>query len=100
MFCPTHVGSAPIPARLQKAADGEPQAFDAGELVRVRTEERLSVIVLPTDGRAANCDTSADMPDVSACCVPIALVRTPAAEHGVLRWVEIADLVRAETAGP
>jgi hypothetical protein len=73
---------------------GKVPTFEAGEVVRVRDEQWLSAVVLPT-GRA--CDVPEDAPDLGAvCCVPIALVRTPAEdEYGVKRWVEISDLRRA-----
>lgn len=72
-------------------------AFEAGDLVQVRTEETLSVVVLPTD-RAPECVPD-NVPDVGVCCVPIVLIRTPVGEDGVLRWVEAADLTRVESAG-
>ena len=70
-----------------------PAVFAEGDVVRVRNEEGLSVVALPTD-RPSTCELDG-IPDVHICCVPIALVRTPI-EDGVLRWVEIRDLTRAE----
>jgi hypothetical protein len=73
--------------------------YEPGDLVKVRREELVSVIVAPTT-RPPGCELPGDTPDVSICCVPIALVRTPANdENSVLRWVEVADLVCAESAG-
>jgi hypothetical protein len=72
-------------------------AFEAGAVVQVRTEETLSVVVLPTD-RAPECVPDG-VPDIGVCCVPIALVRTPPEEDGALRWVEVADLSPAGPAG-
>jgi hypothetical protein len=96
--CPAHVGPVPIPARVLQSPAAKVRTFNAGDLVRVRTEESLSVIVLPTDERAAACDVPAGTPEVTVCCVPLALVRTPADdEHGTLRWVEAADLLQVET---
>jgi hypothetical protein len=68
--------------------------FEAGDVVRVRNEEFLSVVVLPT-GRA--CEVPDDAPDLGAvCCVPVALVRTPLdGKDGAKRWVEISDLTGA-----
>lgn len=64
-----------------------------GDLVRVSQEEELSVVLLPTD-RRADC-LPEGVPQVTVCCVPIALVRTPADdENGAKRWVEISDLTR------
>lgn len=77
-------------------------AYEPGDLVTVRREEQISVIVAPTT-RPPDCELPDDTPDVTVCCVPIALVRTPAADDaGALRWVEVADLVRveAESAAP
>lgn len=95
--CPDHIGTAPIPAHVLPAPPADARTFDAGAVVRVRTEEHLSVIVLPTDGRAAVCDVPAGTPEVTVCCVPLALVRTPADdEGGTLRWVEVADIEPAQ----
>jgi hypothetical protein len=67
--------------------------INQGDLVRVRQEEELSVVVLPTD-RRADC-LPEGVPEVYVCCVPIALVRTPVDdENGAKRWVEIRDLTR------
>ena len=68
--------------------------FSEGDVVKVRQEDELSIVVLPTD-RAPEC-VPEDVPDVGICCVPIALIRTPI-EDGVLRWVELRDLTRVET---
>lgn len=67
--------------------------FEPGDVVRVRDEPSLSAVILPTH-RA--CEVPEDVPDLGGlCCVPIALVRTPADdENGVKRWVEIRDLTR------
>ena len=70
-----------------------PVVFAEGDVVRVRDEEMLSIVALPTD-RPSTCELDG-IPDVHICCVPIALVRTPV-DDGVLRWVEIRDLTRAE----
>lgn len=71
-------------------------AYEPGDLVTVRSEEQVSIIVAPTT-RPPDCEFPAGTPDVTVCCVPIALIRTPAGdEDGVLRWVEVADLTRAE----
>lgn len=69
--------------------------FEPGDVVRVRTEEMLSVVVVPAHRK---CEIPANAPDLGAqCCVPIALVRTPAHEKdGILRWVEPRDLARAD----
>ena len=67
--------------------------INEGDLVRVRQEEDLSVVILPTDRRADRLPEG--VPEVTLCCVPIALVRTPADdENGAKRWVEIRDLTR------
>jgi len=96
--CPAHVGTAPIPPHvLDVPAARADRSFNAGDRVRVRDEESVSLVMLPTDGRAARCDIPADTPDLTVCCVAVALVRTPADdEGGVLRWVELADLARVE----
>ena len=75
--------------------DQRPKAFDKGDVVKVRLEDELSVIVLPTDHAPDPDDLPEELPEVFICCVPIALVRTPI-EDGVLRWVEIRDLTRVE----
>lgn len=76
-------------------SSGEVSRFEPGDVVRVREEELLSVVVLPTH---RPCEVPDDAPDLGGlCCVPIALVRTPVNdEHGVKRWVEISDLTRVE----
>jgi hypothetical protein len=71
--------------------------FAVGDVVQVRREEVLSAVVLPTDG-PPDC-VPEGLPDVGLCCVPIALVRTPAGdENGALRWVQISDLMLADPA--
>lgn len=69
--------------------------FTQGDVVRVRDEAWLSVITQPTDG-PPTCDPDL-LPEVSVCCVPIALVRPLDDPDGALRWVEIADLTAADT---
>jgi hypothetical protein len=95
--CPDHDGAVEIPERVRVAEctvgtrPGEP-TLCVGDVVRVRDEEVMSVVVLPTDG-PADCEPD-EIPDVAICCVPIALVRTPP-DGEALRWVEISDLTRA-----
>ena len=67
----------------------DPPVFEAGDMVRVRSEPWTSEVVVPTH-RRPDCMPK-DTPDIGVCCVPIALVRPPP-ERGVLRWVEVADL--------
>jgi hypothetical protein len=68
-------------------------AFSQGDVVKVRDEEELSVVILPSDGSADFIPE--DIPEPFLCCVPIALVgrfsdgRDP-------RWVEPRDLTRAD----
>jgi hypothetical protein len=84
-------------AGRRQAADSGNVVFAVGDTVRVRSEEQLSVVVLPTDrppDGPADCAPE-DVPDVDVCCVPVALVRT-AVEGGVLRWVQISDLTRVD----
>jgi hypothetical protein len=94
--CPAHVGAVPIPAHvLSIPAARADRHFDAGDRVRVCDELAESLVMLPADGRAASCDIPADTPDLTVCCVPVALIRSPADdEDGVLRWVELEDLAR------
>lgn len=68
--------------------------YERGDVVRVRDEPWLSIVALPTHER---CEVPPDAPDLGAmCCVPIALVRSPADdENGPLRWVELQDLTPA-----
>lgn len=68
--------------------------FDKGDVVRVRREPGLSVVVLPTYCTPQPEDIPENVPDLTVCCVPVALVRTPTPddEVGVLRWVELRDL--------
>jgi hypothetical protein len=81
------MGTVSKVAEMRRVADGVGLVFVTGDVVRVRGEDVLSVVVLPT-GYA-----SGDGPGVWECCVPIALVRTPAGdEDGVRRWVQIGDL--------
>lgn len=75
--------------------DRSGRAFDKGDIVRVRLEEGLSVVVLPTHHAPDPNDVPDELPEVFICCVPIALVRTPI-EEGELRWVEVRDLKRAD----
>lgn len=91
LACPNHVGTVPIPDRVLVTESGR-SALGVGDVVRVRDEDVLSVIVLPTNG-PAQCEPEG-IPDVTICCVPIALVRTPP-DGETLRWVEISDLTRA-----
>jgi hypothetical protein len=74
---------------------GTVRALEPGAVVRVRSEETLSVVVLPTDG-PPDC-VPEGVPDVGVCCVPIALVSTPV-NDGELRWVQISDLTRVDPA--
>jgi hypothetical protein len=76
-------------------ADAKAPRYEPGDVVRVRCEERLSVVVLPTH---RECQPPADVPDLGdLCCVPIVLIRTPTEDaDGVLRWVEVRDLTRIE----
>lgn len=67
--------------------------FAEGDLVRVRTEPALSVIIQPAD-RPATCDLG-ELPPLTVCCVPIALVRPAADPAGPRRWVELTDLSAA-----
>lgn len=78
-----------------------PAVFDVGALVHVRTEPQESVVVLPGHRPAAPGELPPEgVPDLAGqCCVPVALVRTPPA-GGALRWIEIADLTRAEADDP
>lgn len=66
--------------------------FDKGDVVRVGDEEALSVVVLPTYCKPVAEDVPSNMPEVGICCVPLALVRTPAGDEGVLRWVGVGEL--------
>lgn len=68
-------------------------AYEPGDLVQVRTEAIPSLVVIPT-GRRPECMPD-NVPDLTVCCVPVALVRTPPDESGRLRWVETADLTPA-----
>lgn len=68
-------------------------AYEPGDLVQVRSEIVPSAIVIPT-GRRPECMPD-NVPDLTVCCVPVALIRTPATEDGILRWVEISDLTPA-----
>lgn len=72
---------------------GEGARYEPGDVVRVREEPSLSVVVLPTH---RGCDVSEDAPDLGgSCCVPIALVQTPTGGgESVTRWAEISDLTR------
>ncbi|WP_194925596.1 hypothetical protein [Catenulispora pinisilvae] len=75
---------------------GQVARYVPGDVVRVRREPSLSVVVLPTH-RA--CEASQNAPDLGLlCCVPIALVRTPVGDEP-LRWVEISDLTHASGSG-
>lgn len=70
-----------------------------GAVVRVRREEMGSVVMA---SRGDCAESLEDIPDIDFCCVPAVLVRTPATDDGgVLRWVQLSDLVGldAETAG-
>lgn len=69
--------------------------FDKGDVVRVRDEPGLSVVVLPSFCKPDPADLPENMPPIEVCCVPIALVSTTTDAHGeVLRWVELGDLHR------
>jgi hypothetical protein len=72
------------------------ELFELDDVVRVRCEPMLSVVVAPAHRR---CELPEDVPDLNGvCCVPLALVRTPADDpKGLLRWVGPRDLARAET---
>lgn len=77
--------------------DRSGRVFDKGDIVRVRLEEGLSVVVLPTHHAPDPDDVPGELPEVFICCVPIALVRTPI-DDGVLRWVEVRDLTHVGSA--
>ena len=67
--------------------------FDKGDVVRVRNEPGLSVVVLPSYCKPDPADLPDNMPPIDVCCVPIALVSTTTEAQGeVLRWVELGDL--------
>ncbi len=69
------------------------ERYEPGDVVRVGDELVLSVVELPTH-RA--CEIPEDAPDLgSLCCVPLALVATPAGEEP-RRWVVAADLTRVD----
>lgn len=69
------------------------ERFDKGDVVRVRDEQVLSVVVLPSYCKPDPADLPENMPPIEMCCVPIALVSTTTAlESDVLRWVELCDL--------
>lgn len=76
--------------------------FDKGDVVRVRREPGVSVVVLPTYCKQDPEDVPPGVPDLTVCCVPVALVRTPTPddEMGVLRWVEVGDLRAVAEEGP
>ena len=80
---------------LYGGEDQRTKAFDKGDVVKVRLEDELSVVVLPTHQPPDPADVPAELPEVFICCVPIALVRTPI-EDGDLRWVEVRDLARVD----
>lgn len=63
-----------------------------GDVVLVREEPALSVVVQPPH-QAASC-LPENVPDLDICCVPVALVRTltPHGSGGGLRWEKAADL--------
>lgn len=73
--------------------------FDRGDVVRVGDETELSVVVLPTYCKPAPEDVPSELPEIGICCVPLALVRTPAAENGTLRWLAVETLERVSVAG-
>ena len=69
--------------------------FEVDDVVRVRREPMLSVVVAPAHRRCEVPDGVSDVGGVV--CVPLVLVRTPADDSsGVFRWVEPRDLARAE----
>ena len=72
--------------------------FDRGDVVRVGDEDELSVVVLPTYCKPQPGDVPSELPEVGICCVPLALVRTPATGEGVLRWVGVEDINAAGNA--
>jgi hypothetical protein len=81
-----------------KATASPVARFDKGDVVRVRREPSLSVVVLPSYCKPKPEDIPEGVPDLTICCVPVVLVRTPTPEDavGVLRWVELRDLVVPE----
>lgn len=69
--------------------------FEVDDVVRVRREPMLSVVVAPAHRRCEVPECVSDLDGVV--CVPLVLVRTPADDpNGVFRWVEPRDLARAE----
>ena len=73
------------------------EQFEPGDLVRVRGEHAVSVVVLPT-GRKPD-QVPEDCPDLGEqCCVPVVLIRTPMDDDlvGDKRWVLLADVRLAE----
>lgn len=73
----------------------KPLPYEQDDVVRVRSEPMLSRVVAPAHRK---CVLPENVPDLSGvCCVPVALVRTPADDpDGPLRWVEPRDLVRPD----